>query len=316
MLNEKDNSEKGLIFSIQSYSVHDGPGTRTTVFMNDCPLRCKWCCNPEGLFSKPVMLHSSAKCKKCGACIKACPHDAISIDKETGLVFNRKICNSCFSMECVDACKHEGNSVTGTYYSIKQLLDRLDRERPYWGSDGGVTLSGGEPLVQKKFILPLLKECKDRYIHVCLETTGCVNSDYWLEVIRYVDWIFVDIKHMDSDRHKAMAGVGNELILKNIELLAGEDSWQGIVVPRIPVIPGFNDDDENIGKTAAFIHDIGLEVINILPFHRLGESKYRQLGADYVFKDQGSPTDEKMKHLKAIIENKGLLCYIGYDTPF
>lgn len=316
MLIAKKEPDKGLIFSIQSYSVHDGPGTRTTIFMNDCPLRCKWCCNPEGLFSKPIMLHSNAKCKRCGECVKACPHHAITIDKEKGLVFDRKICNDCHTMECVEVCMHEGNSITGEYYTIEQLLHRLDRERPYWGDNGGVTFSGGEPLMQKNFMLPLLKACKERYIHVCVETTGCIPSDYWLQVLPYIDWVFIDIKQMDTEKHKSMTGVRNELILKNIELLARKDDWEGIVVPRIPVIPGFNDDEENIEKTAAFVHDIGLEVINILPFHRLGESKYRQLGENYLFNDQESPTDEWMEHLKSIIERHQLFCYIGYNTPF
>ena len=316
MENKKENNVKGLIFSIQSYSVHDGPGTRTTVFLNGCPLSCKWCCNPEGLFRNLVMLHSEAKCKKCSACIQACPHHAVSIGEEGRLVFERSVCDACDTRECVDVCLHEGNSVSGQYYTIEELIHRLNRDRPYWGDHGGVTFSGGEPLLQREFILPMLKECKKHYMHVCIETTACLNSAYWLEAIKYVDWIFTDIKHMDPDRHKEMVGVDNSLILKNIRLLAMEQDWQGIVVPRIPIIPGFNDDDENIIRTAEFVREIGLEVINILPFHRLGESKYRQLGQKYVFDEQESPTEERMKHLQSLIKSKDLLCYIGYKTPF
>ena len=316
LMENKEKEVKGLIFSIQSYSVHDGPGTRTTVFLIGCPLMCKWCCNPEGLFRYPVMLHSHAKCKKCGACIQVCPYHAISIGEDHEPIFDRSICDTCTTIECVEACLHEGNSISGKYYTIDELIHRLDRDRPYWGDHGGVTFSGGEPLLQKDFILPMLMACKEHYMHVCIETTACVNSAHWLEVIRYVDWIFTDIKHMNPEKHKQMVGVENQQILKNIELLAMQQEWQGIVVPRIPVIPDFNDDDENIIRTAEFVRDIGLEVINILPFHRWGESKYRQLGKKYLFDEQESPAEERMEHLRSLIENKGLLCYIGYKTPF
>ena len=314
-LKEKTDQVKGLIFSIQSHSVHDGPGTRTTIFMNDCPLRCKWCCNPEGLFSKQIMLHSSVKCVECGDCIKACPHGAVSVI-DGSLEFNRKICDKCTTMECVEACLHDGNSVSGEYYTIEKLMHRFNRERSFWGEDGGITLSGGEPLLQKDFILPLLKKCKEGYIHTCIETTANVNSEYWLEVLKYVDWVFTDIKHMDTEKHKSMTGVNNNLILKNIKLLAEAEWWNGFVVPRIPIIPGFNDGDENIIKTAQFVKEIGLEVINILPFHRLGESKYRQLNQTYLLGEQVSPTEEKMEHIRSLIEKEGITCFVGYNTPF
>jgi len=315
MLKESVDQQKGVVFSIQSYSVHDGPGARTTVFLSNCPLRCKWCCNPEGLFDKPVMLHSTVKCVKCGACIKACPHAAITVQNGE-LVFDRDKCNACHTMECVEVCLHEGNSISGAYYTVGELMQRFSRERPYWGDGGGVTFSGGEPLYQKNFILPLLKACKEQYIHTCIETTGCVNSDYFLEALDYVDWVFMDVKHMDTVKHHALTGVNNALILKNLKLLSEKSNWEGIVVPRIPIIPGFNDDDDNIRKTARYIADLGLEVINILPFHKLGESKYRQLSQVYLFDNQASPTSESMEHIKSLIEQEGLLCYIGYNTPF
>ncbi len=308
-------TKKGLVFSIQSYSVHDGPGARTTVFLNGCPLSCKWCCNPEGLFHKPIMLHSTVKCVQCGDCMKACPYNAVSF-LNGKMFYDRSICNKCLTMECVEVCLHEGNSISGEYYTVDELIQRFNRERPFWGDHGGVTLSGGEPLLQKSFVLPLLKECKKQYIHTCIETTGNVDSKFWLQVLPYIDWVFMDVKHMDSRKHKELTGVGNELIHKNLRLLADYKEWEGIIVPRIPIIPDFNDDEDNIQKTAKFIRELDLEVINILPFHRLGESKYRQLSQVYEFNQKASPSREHLHVLKSIIEAEGLLCYIGYDTPF
>lgn len=170
--------------------------------------------------------------------------------------------------------------------------------------------------MQKDFILSLLKECKKAYIHTCIETTACVPSDFWMEVIRYVDWIFTDIKHMDPVKHRELTGTDNSLILRNQRLLAEAEWWNGFVVPRIPIIPGYNDSEDNIRKTARFVREIDLEVINILPFHRLGESKYRQIGKAYKFDDQQSPSMEHMERIKRMIEEEGLICFIGYDTPF
>lgn len=310
-----DSEPRGLVFSIQAHSVHDGPGARTTVFMSGCPLSCVWCCNPEGLFSHPVMLHSDVKCVKCGACISACPHGAISIS-EGLLSFDRKHCDSCVSHECSSVCMHEGISVSGKYYTISDLMRVFNRDRIFWGAKGGVTFSGGEPLLQRNFILPMMKKCKESYIHVTIETTSCLDPDYFMEAIRYVDWVFTDIKHMDPEAHRRLTGVDNRLIHENIRRMGAADWWNGVVVPRIPVIPGVNDSDENIDESARFVKDAGLEVINLLPFHRLGESKYRQLGRNYRFLDTKPPVQEHMQHLQALVQKHGLFCFIGYETPF
>ena len=307
--------KKGLIFDIQGHSVHDGPGTRTTVFMSGCPLSCIWCCNPEGLFHKPVLMYLESKCICCGRCIDACPYNAISV-VDGKLKHDRSICDKCTTHECIAACRKEASELSGEYYSISDLMKIFTRDRQFWGSRGGVTFSGGEPLMQKDFILPLIKECKKAYIHVAVETTSCLESEYYMEVMNHVDWVFTDIKHMDTEIHKKLTGVGNELILKNIRRLAEKPDWDGFMVPRIPIIPEVNDSEENIRNTAKFVKDIDLEVINILPFHRLGESKYRQVGQEYRFAEQEAPSDEHMLKLKSIIEEEGLVCFIGYETPF
>lgn len=306
---------RGLVFDVQGHSVHDGPGTRTTVFMNGCPLSCIWCCNPEGLFHAPVMMYKESKCVKCGKCIKACPYGAITVVDDQ-LKHNRNICDKCTTHECVDACLKEATDMSGKFYTIPEMMKIFTRDRQFWGSRGGVTFSGGEPLMQKDFMLPLIQECKKAYIHVAIETTSCLATEYFMNVMNYIDWVFTDIKHMDSEMHKEITGVENELILKNIRMLAEKEDWEGFMVPRIPIIPNVNDSEENIRATAKFVKEIDLEVINILPFHRLGESKYRQVGQVYKFAEQVPPTQESMARTKSIIEEEGLVCFVGYETPF
>lgn len=307
-------SLRGLIFDIQGHSVHDGPGTRTTIFLCGCPLNCVWCSNPEGLFHHQVMMHRNSRCKLCGTCVRSCPHRAVRI-LDGKVSFDRGICDTCSTFECAKTCYYESQVISGKYYTIDDIMRILQRDRQFWGARGGVTLSGGEPLLQKNFSKALLMACKESFIHTCIETTSCIREDAYLDSMQYVDWAFTDIKHMDSGCHKELTGVGNELILGNIRTLAQSD-WDGVLVPRVPVIPGRNDSDGNISATAEFIRDIGLDVINLLPFHRLGESKYRQLGKTYIMENQTPPTDEHMQHLKKIVESKGILCFIGWETPF
>ncbi len=309
------NETKGLIFDIQGHSVHDGPGSRTTVFLNGCPLKCVWCCNPEGLFHKPVLLYMESRCKRCGRCMAACPHGAITRG-ENGPVFDRAVCDKCTTHECRDACLNEALDVSGEYYTVDDLMKVLRRDREFWSDNGGVSFSGGEPLMQKAFIKAALQECKKQYIHTCVETTSCLATDYYLDVMRYVDWVFTDIKHMDSDAHKELTGVGNELILENIRRLAKMEGWNGVIVPRIPIIPGRNDSEENVRRTAVFIREAGLDVVNLLPFHRLGESKYRQVGQVYALADQESPTDQDMHRLQEVAKSEGIYCFVGWETPF
>ena len=305
-----------MIFDIQGHSVHDGPGTRTTVFMNGCPLQCIWCCNPEGLFRSPVIMYKQSKCICCGNCIKSCPYGSPRISENGHLEFDRNLCDICTTHECLETCYHEALELSGEAYTHEELMAILQRDRQFWGARGGVTFSGGEPLMQRHFIPEMLKRCKQSYMHTCVETNSCLPPEYYLNVMEYIDWVFTDIKHMDSDAHKALTGMKNNLILKNIEALAKKPAWNGFIVPRIPVIPDKNDSDDNIGATADFVKSIGLDVINILPFHRLGESKYRQLGRTYRFAGQEPPSEELMSHIKKIIESRGLVCFVGYDTPF
>ncbi|WP_428565205.1 MAG: glycyl-radical enzyme activating protein [Solidesulfovibrio sp. DCME] len=309
-----NSADRGLIFDIQGHSVHDGPGTRTTVFLNGCPLRCTWCCNPEGLFNRPVVMYRQSKCKCCGDCLAACPTGSVRVVAGR-LVFDRAVCDTCQSHACVKACLNEAVVESGKYYPIEEVLRILKRDRQFWGRNGGVSFSGGEPLLQQAFIGNLLRQCKKLEMHTCVETTSCLPTDYYLDVLRSVDWVFTDIKHMDPAIHKELTGRDNALILHNIEQLAKAD-WDGVIMPRVPVIPGRNDSEENLMATVDFIKGLGLDAVNILPFHRLGESKYRQLGQEYGLADQTSPSDEAMYRLKDMVQSRDVICLVGWETPF
>ena len=322
-LNPEDNDHQnaqgeltGLIFNIRGHSVHDGPGARTTVFMCGCPLRCNWCCNPEGLFARKVLMTKSKSCVGCGRCVRACPRGGMKMSAEGTAEPIREICDNCTTFECVEACYKEGIYISGKEYTISDMMRIFQRDRQFWGSTGGVSFSGGEPLMQKKFMLALLKKCKEMKIHTCVETTACLAPAYFQEVISYVDWVFVDLKHMDPEVHKKYTGVSNKLTLDNIRALAARKDWNGIIMPRIPIIPGVNDSDENMVATANYLKDIGLDAVNLLPFHRLGESKYRQLGREYVYAEEVPPAHDYMQRLQKIMIDQGLICYVGWETPF
>ena len=306
---------RGLVFDIQGHSVHDGPGTRTTVFLSGCPLRCGWCCNPEGLFRQPVVVQRLSKCVRCGRCAGACPRGAVSLEPDRPPVLDRGRCDTCENRECVRACFHEGLAVVGKYYGVDDLMRLFRRDRQFWGARGGVTFSGGEPLLQREFIRAVLKRCKEASIHTCIETSACLPGEDFRAVLPYLDWVFADIKHMDPEVHRRVTGADNRQILENIRSLA-DAGWRGFPVIRIPVIPGFNDDEANVRATARWVRALGLEVINVLPFHPMGESKYRQLGQTCPFEGTAPPPPEAMARIKRQVEAEGVVCYVGYRTPF
>ncbi len=309
---------KGLIFDIQGFSVHDGPGGRTLVFMSGCPLHCKWCANPEGqllhrrLMYRPIQCHCSRF-----SCISCCPHGAIVKNEGSipPLVFTRSLCERCESFNCTEGCYREALKVSGNWINISSLMQVLERDRKFWGSGGGVTFGGGEPLMQHHFVGEALRVCRDHQIHTALETSACCFFEILMEVMPHVDWAFMDLKHMDSLCHREATGIGNEEILRNISALASS-GWKGRLIVRVPLITGFNDSEENLVATAEFLRSCGIGELNLLPFHRLGASKYEQLGLCYEYASLESPGPEHMKACSALIEQQGLRCYMGYETPF
>ncbi|TDA69625.1 MAG: glycyl-radical enzyme activating protein [Clostridia bacterium] len=310
------SQERALIFDIQGFSVHDGPGGRTLVFFKGCPLRCYWCCNPEGQNQYREVMYRRSKCQMCYRCMDSCPNGAIHVkNKGDFIAIDRSKCGYCNNLDCVKGCYNGALKVVGKYMTIDELMMKIERDRRFWGTGGGVTLGGGEVMLQYKFAARLLEECHASYIHTAIETSGYAPWSHYQEVLKNVDWLFVDIKHMDPDIHRKGTGVSNVSNLENIERMASHQKDYQMVI-RIPVIPGYNDNTENIVATAKFMKRIGVHVINILPFHRLATSKYEQLDRKYACKNMESPRLGDMYQIQNIFHNYGLMCYVGSDTPF
>jgi len=246
----------------------------------------------------------------------ACPEGAITLKKSGEYpIFDRSKCARCDQFSCTKGCYNGALNVVGRHVTTQELIDIVRRDRAYWGSGGGVTLGGGEPLAQPEFTLTLLRQLRDSYVHTAMETCAHVPWAHLENALQYLDWIFVDIKHMDSEKHRQETGVTNDLILKNIERMVAQERSTRII-PRIPLVPGYNDTDDNILATAGFLKRIGRHEVNLLPFHRLGVSKYDQLGLDYAYKDVRPHSVEKLGEIKGLFEQQGITCYVGSDTPF
>ena len=308
--------ERGLIFNIQRYTINDGPGIRTEIFMKGCPLRCRWCSNPEGqkLAREPGVY--SSKCvseKKCGFCIEACRQQALLFGEERIVGIDRSKCIGC--TQCVDACPSDAVKRWGENMLLSDVMALIERDRTYYErSGGGVTVSGGEPLVQKDFTRELLKACREAGIHTCLESTFYADWETVADTVQYADLIISDIKHMNSEIHKKYTDVGCEKILENLKRLAFEGHD---MILRIPVIPGINDDMENVGRTADYIeNNIGerLKTLQLLSFMRMGEEKYRSLGRTYEMKDlefDRKEFQEKVEKIAEYFNGRGIHCIVG-----
>ena len=300
----QDRKTTGTVFNIQKYSVHDGPGIRTIVFLNGCTLACRWCSNPESQKPQPQLAYNEGRClglSKCVRCVEVCTKGAITEAPDGKITIDRTFCRDCDTLDCAHACPAKGLIIYGETKTVDEVLRVVEQDAIFYSrSGGGMTLSGGEPLFQKDFALALLREAKRRRIKLAIETCGNVPWETLAEAAPLLNNVLFDIKHIDSAKHKEWTGGGNERILENFHRLVTEFPDLSVLC-RTPVIPGFNDDEETaraIGELIAPYPQVGYEM---LPYHRLGTQKYTFLGRDYPMGDISLPQDV-VPRLQGIVE--------------
>lgn len=300
------NNNKGLIFNIQRFSIHDGPGIRTTVFLKGCPLRCMWCSNPESQDFFPNLIVRDVNCKGCGACVKACPEKAISMTREEGRKIDWSKCNQC--LECVKACIYNALMTCGHYMPVSDVVDEILKDVDFYrNSGGGMTVSGGEALFQGPFSADLLAACKREGLHTALDTTGYASWEMMKSVLDHVDLVLFDIKHLDRLVHLKTTGVENGIILENLLRLSGKkEVWL-----RMPLIAGFNDSADHLVRVTELAKQVGARKLSLLPYHEGGMTKCRQLGRSYPWSDAKAPSDEHLLKLKELIASKGIHVSVG-----
>lgn len=302
---------KGIIANIERYAINDGNGVRTTVFTKGCYLRCKWCSNPETQKFHSEMTFFPDKCIGCRNCFRLCPYGALAED----LSVDRRICEGCYQREnsfaCTRQCYPGCRKRTGEEKSVQDVYDIVKRDVPFYeSSGGGVTISGGEPMAQPEFTYALLRTLTERWIDTAIETCGYAEKQDYEKVAPYLNTVFMDVKHINSEKHKLWTGQGNEKILENVKYvdkLAGEHGMSFYI--RTPVIPRFNDTEEELEGIARFVsrelkNITGME---LLPYHKLGRGKYYSLGRAYSMEDAEAPDEIRMKVLQGVLAK--------YDIP-
>jgi len=304
-----DSASRGTVFDIQDFSLHDGPGIRTTIFFKGCPLRCAWCQNPESQQKHAELLVDTDKCDGCARCVFVCPHRAIAI-RDGKAVTNRQLCEG--AGDCTTVCPQNARQLIGRQTTAHTAFDEAAHDALFFErSGGGITLSGGEPLMQPLLAISILRRCKAFGFHTTLDTCGYAKWQTVASVLRYVDLVLYDFKHMDPAEHARLTGVSNRLILENVKRIQHE-----LEVPmraRVPIVPGCNDSDDNLHATAAFI---ALELaptipVHLNPYHRLGVGKYARLERhDYAI-DAEPPSAARMQYIKRLFETYGLQTEIG-----
>lgn len=296
--------DKGIIFNIQKFSIHDGPGIRTTVFFKGCPLKCKWCSNPESQLEDVQILYDQTKCVHCQTCVHTCPEQAIE-HKNNKIIIDHKKCIGC--LQCVQNCPHDALSHEGEYKSVEDIVKVCLQDKDFYEeSQGGITISGGEGMSQPQFLKVLISRLKEHDLHLAIETTGYIKPQIFQELAPMFDLLLFDIKHYDTKKHYEGTHVYNELIIENFKWAINHNID---VLPRIPVIPNFNDSLEDANGISQLLIDAGAKKVQLLPFHQFGEKKYELLNREYTLKNKKALHPEYLKAYQQIFLDKGIECF-------
>ena len=295
---------EGWVLNIERYTLHDGPGIRTTVFLKGCPLRCLWCSNPESQLSRPELVYFEDKCTACGRCLGVCPQDAI-IQEPPGapvtILYDR--CDGCGI--CVDSCVYEALTLAGEQMTAGEVVEIVARDLPFYKhSEGGLTISGGEPLNQPDFASAILRLAQEKGIRTAIQTSGQAPLSSVKQLLPHLDLVIFDIKHLDNQTHKKLTGVPNAQILSNLSYI---NSTGTPITLQIPLIPGLNDSTENLDRLAALVGSLeSVQGLSVLAYHTLGLTKYRCTGRDYALEDLEKASNEYLEEKKAYFREKGV----------
>jgi pyruvate formate lyase activating enzyme len=304
---KKDNNIKktAVLFNIQRFSLHDGPGIRTIIFFKGCPLNCLWCSNPEAQNSFPELTYNQRKCIGCKKCINVCPVDALSFTDEK-IKIDRNRCDNCG--KCLEVCISEALVMIGKEWSIEEIIDEIEKDRIfYFYSDGGVTLSGGDPFFQSNFLKPLIKKIKELNMSVAIETCGHVKENIFKDISGLADLILFDLKILQKEKHLKYTGKSNDLILSNLKQLS---KGKGKLRIRYTVIPGINDSEKDILNLIRVLKENRIKEIELMPYHNLGVNKYKLLQRGYSFPELKAPRPEDLFQLKESFRKHKIACKV------
>ncbi len=298
----------GLLFDIKPYSINDGPGIRVTLFFKGCPLNCVWCHNPESISPHVQKLYTKKKCIGCEACVEECPENALHLDPDKGIVTNTDLCTLCG--KCADVCPSLAIEMSGKQMTVEELMTTIRKEMlTIDQSNGGVTISGGEPLMQSDFLIELLDAIGKEGIHRAVDTTGLAKTETLLDVAKRTDLFLYDLKSLDSAIHKKYTGVDNGIILSNLKILAESGAKINI---RIPLINGVNTDKPNLHASAKMIADLPGEIsVSILPYHDIARMKHDKLGQEYDHTGLSEPSAEQIEQALTLFKEAGIVASVG-----